>query len=83
MILIKRRLKNELNSLEKQLFELEGKYLEETRDFGNILTGWNQYLSLERGKIRKQVSNDERLFSLSSVTSLCSSREKMKKVIMT
>ena len=41
--------------------------------------GWENYLSKEKVKIRKVVSNDERLFSLSSVTSPASRNEERKK----
>ena len=73
------RLKSELFALEKQIFELEGNYIEETRDFGNILSGWDQFLSLEKGKIRKAVTTEERLFSLTSSTSTAS--RNLKKVV--
>lgn len=43
------------------------------------LLGWENYLSKEKVKIRKVVSNDERLFSLSSVTSPASRNEERKK----
>ena len=38
-------LRQDLVQLEKQIFDLEGNYLENTRDFGNIFHGWNQYVS--------------------------------------
>ena len=45
----------------------------------NQYLGWENYLSKEKVKIRKVVSNDERLFSLSSVTSPASRNEERKK----
>ena len=65
-----------------QIFDLETTYLEETKDFGNVFTGWDSYLSVDKVKIRKTVLNEERLFSLSSVTSPASRREETKKVMV-
>ena len=65
----RKELRKELALLEKQIFDLETTYLEETKDIGNIFQGWTTYLSNEKVKGRKVVTNDERLFSLSSVTS--------------
>ena len=75
--------------LEKQIYELEGTYLENTRDFGNIFTGWNTYISLDNSytntdtsqfRPKKLILNDERLFSLSSSSSPATRRDELKKV---
>lgn len=54
--------------------------MEETKEFGNIFTGWDSYLSNEKVKQRKNVLLEDRQFSLSSVTSPASRREGSKKV---
>ena len=77
----KRELKKELATIEKQIFDLETIYLEETRDFGNIFTGWDAYLSVEKVKPKKVIYNDDRVFSLSSFTSPLSRRQESKKVL--
>lgn len=76
----RKELRKELNQIEKQIYDLETSYLEETKDIGNIFTGWNAYLSTEKVKLRKSILNEDRLFSLSSVTSPASRREEAKKV---
>ena len=55
--------------IERQIYDLETRYLEETREIGNIFTGWDHLSSTEKVKQRKSVPTDERLFSLSSSTS--------------
>jgi hypothetical protein len=35
-------LKEDLVMLEKQIYELEGRYLEETKESGSVLHGWDQ-----------------------------------------
>ncbi len=63
-----------------QIYELETSYLEETKDFGNVFTGWEAFISSEKTKPRKAVVNEDRHFSLSSVTSPVSRKEENKKV---
>ena len=75
----RKELKTELSQVEKQIYELETSYLEETKEFGNIFTGWDAYLSSEKSKTRKSILLEDRLFSLSSVTSPASRRDESKK----
>ena len=74
----RKELRKELALLEKQIFDLETTYLEETKDIGNIFQGWTTYLSNEKVKGKKVVTNDERLFSLSSVTSPATTKKTEK-----
>lgn len=73
-------LRHELTQLEKQIYDLETTYLEETKEIGNIFTGWSAYVSpvKEKVKIRKQILNEDRLFSLSSITSPAARAEAKK-----
>ena len=61
-------LKRELRAIEKQIYDLETAYLDETKYFGNIFSGWGSYTS-EKNRQKKLISVEDRLFSLSSVTS--------------
>ena len=44
----------------------------------NNQKGWDNYVSKEKIKVRKTIFTEERLFSLSSVTSPASRREELK-----
>lgn len=62
---------NELEQIERQLFNLETSYLETPSPVGNLLTGWgkvNDTSNAGTKKKKKRVNNDERLFSKSSAT---------------
>ncbi len=75
----RKELRTELSLIEKQIYDLETTYLEDSRDFGNIFVGWDAYLSPEKSKTKKAVQNEERMFSLSSVTSPASRKEEKEK----
>jgi chromatin modification-related protein EAF6 len=63
----------QLAGVEKQLYDLETTYLEETLEMGNILRGWDGYLGTQNssGAIRRinRFRESDRFFSASSVTS--------------
>lgn len=65
----------ELAGIEKQIYELETTYIDESRELGNIFQGWDAYLSKEKFKPKGKLTNEERLFSLSSATSPAARRE--------
>jgi hypothetical protein len=60
-VYINNSLRAELAVIEKQIYDLETTYLEDTRNIGNIFIGWDSYLSAERLKKRKIIVNEERL----------------------
>jgi len=64
-------IESKLASLERQIYALEGNYLEDTHHLGNIIRGWDGYLSSRSGALKKMKFKDsDRWFSMSSVTSL-------------
>ena len=69
----KEQLAQELRNVEKQIFDLEGSYLEENASSGNVLKGWEGYLTAPnrslQSTLRKSVKDSDRIFSLSSLTS--------------
>lgn len=69
-MLIQERIKtnNELERLEKQIFELEGSYLTNTGPEGNIVEGWGrpEHLTKTVGDGSKNLQRENRIFSLSS-----------------
>ncbi|XP_043811068.1 chromatin modification-related protein eaf6 isoform X2 [Manihot esculenta] len=66
-------LREELRNIEKQVYELETSYLQDSGHFGNALKGFEGFLSSSKSttnlKRSRKFQPEDRLFSLSSVTS--------------
>ncbi|KAI5649560.1 hypothetical protein M9H77_35565 [Catharanthus roseus] len=69
----RQKLQEELRNVEKQVYELETSYLQETSNFGNAFKGFEGFLSSSKTtsnlKRSKKFQPEDRVFSLSSVTS--------------
>jgi len=68
-----KKLLDELAKLEKQIYLLETSYLENTAQVGNLVRGWNEFLSSKPTNKNfqsplKKIQNEDRIFSLSSAT---------------
>ncbi|XAR57427.1 hypothetical protein NMG60_11025569 [Bertholletia excelsa] len=67
------KLQEELHNIEKQVYELETSYLQESSHFGNALKGFDGLLSASKNttnlKRSRKFQPEDRIFSLSSVTS--------------
>ncbi|KAG5463484.1 MAG: histone acetyltransferase subunit NuA4-domain-containing protein [Olpidium bornovanus] len=64
----KRQIDKHLATLECQIYNLEGSYLEETQHAGNIAQGFEAYLNPPRIIKHHKIPEEERIFSRSSTT---------------
>ncbi|KAH7658755.1 Chromatin modification-related protein Eaf6 protein [Dioscorea alata] len=69
----RKKLQEELRNIENQVYELETSYLQDSNQCGSVLKGFEGFLSSSKSTINLKRSRkfqpEDRLFSLSSVTS--------------
>ncbi|ORX81518.1 NuA4-domain-containing protein [Anaeromyces robustus] len=65
---MKRKVDRALVNLEANIYSFEGNYLEETSQFGNIIKGFDGYMSTRPEKKKIKFTEEDRLFSQSSAT---------------
>ncbi|ONH93298.1 hypothetical protein Pyn_26060 [Prunus yedoensis var. nudiflora] len=67
------KLQDELRGIEKQVYDLETSYLQDPTQCGNVLKGFEGFLSSSKNtnflKRSRKFQPEDRMFSLSSVTS--------------
>uniref|UniRef100_A0A1D1Z771 Chromatin modification-related protein MEAF6 n=1 Tax=Anthurium amnicola TaxID=1678845 RepID=A0A1D1Z771_9ARAE len=67
------KLHEELRNIEKQVYDLETSYLQDSNQCGNVLKGFEVFLSSSKStanlKRSRKFQPEDRLFSLSSITS--------------
>eukprot|EP00455_Lapot_gusevi_P056195 TRINITY_DN9279_c0_g1_i1.p1 TRINITY_DN9279_c0_g1~~TRINITY_DN9279_c0_g1_i1.p1 ORF type:complete len:120 (+),score=9.27 TRINITY_DN9279_c0_g1_i1:153-512(+) len=67
----KRKLEEDLKNVEKQIYDLEENYIEDTHHYGNIIRGWEGYINYKHkhASIRRpKIAEKDRIFSSSSKT---------------
>jgi chromatin modification-related protein EAF6 len=64
----KKALDKSLANLESNIFTLESQYLDETATYGNIIKGFEGYLTQRSDRKRSRITEADRIFSQSSVS---------------